>query len=998
MIGTLAWKDYREHLPVWAAMAGLAIFLIVILTQAFASQGVAAAPAEKLKIIALASIILTASYGLICGAMMLAGEHEARTQTFLDMLPAGRKRLWITKVFAGALFTLAQALVVTGVLVILGLTEVKALPADWQRALPLVGLEAFAYGLFGSVLGRSVLGAGGWALLPLTVGWIAGGQPAWPPAGFLIAARTVFALCMLGLAGVIFCRHDLRRNGGTGKRLEQTKRGERGSSTEKSEGQDENELVNPLPPSSVLYSESWRMLSWLALRQGWSRFFLLSILGFVAGLLLPNAALAIWPVASFLLGVVFGNGMFSGEQSGESYRFLGSQRLPPGQVWLGKAIAWAAMAVGVLGFMILGAMLHLGSARITPGSVGRAWGNGQLLGSPLLFDVVPKDVFLLLWPVYGFSIGQLMVLLFRKSVVALVLSILIGVPVMGIWIPSLVVGALKLWQVLPPAALLLLATRLALWPWVAGLLKSTRSVVGLLACAGFAGVWLAGNLVYRAVGIPDLGEPFDVKSFVAALPAPEQNRAGALIRLAGRELMEQQRLAEEKRAPLQDPAMGAGPGAAGAPAMPPEIGPPQLLDDVPLPIQQPAAPPAPPGMEAARSTVQEHLGYGEPIASLLEKGWPDDDAELKAWLEPLCQGEWIDHLRQAASLPLGVVQDPRLAGGPIPWQEKSIYVLSGELLVARALQIQAAGDHAGALDPLVWALALSRHLRHATTEASYFNGNSVEAMAIFGFDRWLDRLGRNLQHGRELIRRALEELNQHEAETPPATEPIRVEYCLLQDRLDDAARWLFANADYSAPANLERGLVMLALRTPWERERARRFLNALTISRLKEAQTPYWQLPLPARLGNRNAKPVPFEEAWLVNFAPDGNRLSISSEQWEQLLADSRLLHRLFVIFPPHEPLSGAYSLRRVRVARLKLALILYQIDAGKPAQRLEQLVPRYFEEVPVDPFNGRPFRHSDSSALLRNPEGQIISIGQGILESAGPDGGGSFVVPWLPR
>jgi hypothetical protein len=80
------------------------------------------------------------------------------------------------------------------------------------------------------------------------------------------------------------------------------------------------------------------------------------------------------------------------------------------------------------------------------------------------------------------------------------------------------------------------------------------------------------------------------------------------------------------------------------------------------------------------------------------------------------------------------------------------------------------------------------------------------------------------------------------------------------------------------------------------------------------------------------------------------------------------------------------------------LALILYQIDAGKPAQRLEQLVPRYFEEVPVDPFNGRPFRHSDSSALLRNPEGQIISIGQGILESAGPDGGGSFVVPWLPR
>ena len=38
MIGTLAWKEYREHLTVWAALAGLAIFLIVTMTQAFAAQ------------------------------------------------------------------------------------------------------------------------------------------------------------------------------------------------------------------------------------------------------------------------------------------------------------------------------------------------------------------------------------------------------------------------------------------------------------------------------------------------------------------------------------------------------------------------------------------------------------------------------------------------------------------------------------------------------------------------------------------------------------------------------------------------------------------------------------------------------------------------------------------------------------------------------------------------------------------------------------------------
>ena len=73
MIGTLAWKDYREHQMVWAAMAGLAIFLIVTLTGVFAPNGVAGAPAEKLQTIALAALILAGTYGLICGAMTALG-------------------------------------------------------------------------------------------------------------------------------------------------------------------------------------------------------------------------------------------------------------------------------------------------------------------------------------------------------------------------------------------------------------------------------------------------------------------------------------------------------------------------------------------------------------------------------------------------------------------------------------------------------------------------------------------------------------------------------------------------------------------------------------------------------------------------------------------------------------------------------------------------------------------------------------------------------------
>src|SRR5262249_22595306 len=149
-----------------------------------------------------------------CGAMMVAGENEARTQTFLDSLPAGRIRVWITKVLIGGLFTLAQALVITGVLVALGLTEVKALPAGWQLALPLVGLEAFGYGLFGSVIGRSVLGAFGWALIPVTFSWMLGGEVYWPPTVFAVAARSTLLVLLVGLAGLIYCRPDIRRGWG----------------------------------------------------------------------------------------------------------------------------------------------------------------------------------------------------------------------------------------------------------------------------------------------------------------------------------------------------------------------------------------------------------------------------------------------------------------------------------------------------------------------------------------------------------------------------------------------------------------------------------------------------------------------------------------------------------------------------------------------------------------------------------------------------------------
>jgi hypothetical protein len=716
---------------------------------------------------------------------------------------------------------------------------------------------------------------------------------------------------------------------------------------------------------------------------------------FVAGLLLPNAALAIWPAATLLVGVAFGTGMFGGEQAGEAFRFLGNQRLPPDRVWLAKAAAWSAMGGCAIALMVLGAVVHLAFFEPARGSAGPFTGHARSLGSQLLLDYVPKDVFLLLWPVYGFGVGQLVALMCRKSAVALVLSVLISVPVVGIWIPSLVTGGLKLWQILPSAALLLLATRLGLWAWTGAVLKSWRTVFGLLTCVSAAGVWLAGNLVYRAVEVPSLGQPFGVATYLADLPAPEQNGVGSLIQRVAHELSEREGTLQERDEETLSQSSTAGTVqvevATGVPSQPP-------FNNQESPGQ--AAPPGTAVPELPRTPdavvpSQPLLTKKALLALVLQEGWPDHDTGLGSWLDQICQGEWIAHLREAAALPMGVVEDPRRIGAATRIITNPVYQRAAQVLAARALQVQARGEHALALNHLLWALALSRNLRHHAVEAFYQQGQDVEAIVLQGLDRWLDRLGP--QAG--LLKRALDELTRHEELTPLPTDPIKAEYLVLRERLDNPAGWLLTGGGNFATGALEHDLIWLSLQTPWERERAARFLDALTKSRLLETATPYWQLPLKARLRNLSNS-VPAEDPYPAAFyVPDGLNSSINAGQWERLLVDSRLLLRLFALsfWPQHE--KQAFSLCRVRAARLKLALALYEVHEGKPAATLAELVPRYLEQLPPDPFSGSSFHYRiakgeriawDATPGSADRPALYLAPGVGVLWSVAPEGSGA--------
>jgi hypothetical protein len=375
--------------------------------------------------------------------------------------------------------------------------------------------------------------------------------------------------------------------------------------------------------------------------------------------------------------------------------------------------------------------------------------------------------------------------------------------------------------------------------------------------------------------------------------------------------------------------------------------------------------------------VKDNFDPWREIDQVVENGWPKEGGPIGFWLDQVIDSKWIDLIREAAAAPLGLVEDPRQVNGFVPSPVVMEVQKVARLVAARALQLQARGDHAAALDHLVWTLALSRNLRHGAREATAQVGRSVESLAFQGFDHWLDQLGPQP----ELLRRALQALSQHEAQVPTLADSIKAEYLVFRDRMDDPARWLIPESEHEHVAGFERELIAMSWQTAWEKERAIRLLNARFARRLQRANL----LPSLETLGM----------GWNDMPGVERAEAALSPESWKQLRADSPLLAYLV---PPTSPVRltfEALSRCLVRGRRIKVALALHQVQEGRPAPTLDHLVPGYLAVLPVDPFSGASFHYrisaGDSIQCFRKKgealETKEVAPGQGVVWSVGPDG-----------
>jgi ABC-type transport system involved in multi-copper enzyme maturation permease subunit len=891
MLSVLLWKEYREHRIVWAALAFVAAASLLFLPFVMAPRGLESQPDVR-NILRVLVIAIAWSYGLICGAMLLAGEREVGTLSFLDALPGLRWRLWSAKCLAGLLLVSAQI-----ILIIIVATAAHLFANGFEAAWTLNGmiwggLYGFAWGMLFSSFGRSVMNmilcalAAQFAAVFITsflavflaaLATIVSGTPTgddairfWGPVGAGVALLTI-APTLAGSA-FLFTRVDRGR-------------------------------LQPLRTIKVRTrkprSPGWLVLLWLTWRQ--ARVFALgmAIFGLIVGFLIPLLGPLVWPAATLLVGIVCGATAFDDEQQGP-FRYLGDQRLPLLRLWIVKVGVRLGIALTAATIMMMPLIpfVLFRSQVFSPAFAGLVTTSGPVL-------------FLTMGLVYGFCIGVLCGLLFRSilasSLFAFILSLLLAL----IWLPSLLASGLHTWQALGPPILFLASTPLLLRPWAAGRIASWTTASRFTPFVVLAGLWIAGGLWYRVLEIPNIPEQADLEAVRAALPTEKENKAGELVISACTQFGDlNQKLKDEQSHETQ-------PAVAGAPP----------------------------------------LRIDERAENVLDHGWPGDDSKVVAWLDKIYAGEWAGMLKEAADMPPGMVEDMRnltnSSRQPVTGNSRMITIA----LAVRGLQRQAAGDDETFVENLRSGLGLSLAMRHRAPIGDVYHGRISEVLLLKALDRWLEHL-----HGRpDLLHQALDVLS-HYADAPKDDEQDLMQDLVIMNMVNDPLPWLRWCLTFSVDSRrddqtvqMETQWIATAWLVPWEHERQQRILRVL-----------FWG-------DDEQRKELgPFKTGPLWSYIPNrGKSNSLTNVALE-------------------------------RAAILKLALRWHQADSGKPAETLDELVPKYLPSLPIDPFDpeGKPLRYRLSRGeeiewpRKNMPSGGSISPPDATPKDVAP---GTEILVWPP-
>lgn len=793
MIRALLWKEAREQGLIVGALAVLGVG--VLLAVAIIGGGKEYLDGRTILTDPgiLATLMLTLTGGAVVGGTLFAAEKENGTDTLLALLPVRRRAVWLGKMLAGAALVLGVSVVLVGVAAVARLLGPLDLLPLWGIGLPGLALATFAWGSVGSVLARSSLAAAGLGvlflglsvlvILPVGAGFyysVIARTSGLLPGGRGTEVVTILASALFAVT-VLPTVVSLRLY--TAPDRDRHRRAIRGVTTDH---------PRPARPRSGSWfgrlTAGFRAAVWMNVRQQRRFVLVMSAIGLVSGfsMLAPAAPLvAVWPPVGLFLAVLVGVLGWYDEQSSGAKRFWLERRLPVGHLWGAKVL------VGATGCLLMTL------CALVPVLI-KAWVTRREFDARPSFLLgehgFPVFTFVLLWPAYGFAVGHLVGMLFRKAAVASSVAVMVAAVAAAVWLPSLLGGGLHPWQVWLPLAVTLAVARVMVWSCVADRVGTARAIgrltLGGLSVAAAVGVGLG----FRVLEIPD--DPSrgrDITYEKEQIPPFEVNLAGQEYRRAGSLLHE----------------AIYGPGAMNE----------QLS-------RQAVTTPA----QAAReSDPVERLP--KPLSSLLtttlEHGWqPTDEAD--AVLASAFRTDWDKGIEAAASLKLGTIEDPRDLSLNSPMRHLHALIGADALLLVRGLKAQHDGDPERFVTDFALVLNLSRNLRNKSVQGCALAGRRAERRAVMALQRWLEKL-----HGREdLLARVEKELKAHDDACGNDLADVRLaDQVVLRNTIARSGevlrrQWGYTNAGEDARQKLdvEADLVGFGWQMPWEVERHERLI------------------------------------------------------------------------------------------------------------------------------------------------------------------------------
>lgn len=266
----------------------------------------------------------------------------------------------------------------------------------------------------------------------------------------------------------------------------------------------------------------------------------------------------------------------------------------------------------------------------------------------------------------------------------------------------------------------------------------------------------------------------------------------------------------------------------------------------------------------------------------------------------------------------------------------------GHLLVWRAKQLEGEGQLDAAWEHYLGALRVARHLE----KYSPYGAWRYDKLAVNVYVNLVDWAARPSQTP-ERIRTAFAKFREFRNDANSLADICKFAYLNDRGLLSGDKKYTeryaaiasSKNARYMKRQDFD-SIKFWERTVPWDRYRALRLLNIITRDHLSEVDA------LSARL----------EKGEAVEVVPYGWTDEPLFAFWNDLVLPTKFqVRRDSICWDLYE---HVINVAKYRAAQILLALEAWKLEHGKLPDSLDDLADKYFEKMPVDPFNGKPFRY----------------------------------------